>query len=98
MLLYSVKPLEFAQVAAQRMVDLARQVPLQASHDLRLRESLRRTLLDICPGARAAAHPHDHRHVQRPVRLATPSPAEAMSGGATARRGHGGPSAQPRTA
>jgi len=71
----------FGEVRAQRVVDLACDVALEATHDFELGLSLGGASLRVCAGARAVAQAADSDEVQGAVGLTVTAVVEAVTDG-----------------
>src|SRR5271169_7216362 len=84
----------FGEVRAQRVVDLARDVALEAAHDFELGLSFGGASLRVCAGALAVAQAADGDEVQGAVGLAVATVVEAVTDGLARGGGNGAGAAQ----
>ena len=68
------------EVRAEGVEDLARDVALEAAHDVALGLAFGGAALGVCTGALAVAQPADGDQVKRPVGLAVAAVVQAVTG------------------
>src|SRR5436305_15330199 len=68
------------EVCAERVEDLARDVALEAAHDVAVGLAFGRAALGVCAGALAVAQPADGDQVKRTVGLAVAAVVQAVTG------------------
>src|SRR5262249_60334615 len=73
-------------LSAERGVNLARDVPLQAADDLLLRQSFFAAAVSVGAGGRVRPHPDEHDPPQRAVGLAVTAAVEPVPAGGLPRR------------